>query len=289
MQTTSTARPSRATSSVRPLVLVDVGCRWGFADRFLNCDEVVTLYGFEPDTLESERLNSKYATDNVQVFPVALAGSAGYYTLYETSDPACSSMYPPDERLSTRFPALHCMKHEQTDTALATTLEAWARSEQVAMVDYLKIDTQGSELDILHGAGALLHSISVVDLEVQFNPLYRGAALFAEVDTYMRESGFVLWNISTLVHYSSQSLRQNGGSGISVAHDNRIQTTEADRGQLFWGDARYINRCCFDAPSAQPSTREADTTARLMRLLELTDVLVEREDIASWHRAENAQ
>jgi len=48
----------------RPLVVVDVGCRWGLADRWL--DEGATLYGFDPDADECARLRAKYASRPVR-------------------------------------------------------------------------------------------------------------------------------------------------------------------------------------------------------------------------------
>ena len=53
-------------------------------------------------------------------------------------------------------------------------------------VDFIKLDTQGSELDILHGAGSLLDNCSGLQLEVMFSPLYEGQPLFADVDAYLR-------------------------------------------------------------------------------------------------------
>ena len=40
----------------RDLVVVDVGCRGGFADPFIKHLDLFRLYGFEPDKDECKRL-----------------------------------------------------------------------------------------------------------------------------------------------------------------------------------------------------------------------------------------
>lgn len=50
---------------------------------------------------------------------------------------------------------------------------------------FLKIDTQGGELDILNGAEALLQTVSMVDVEVELTRIYRGQPTAHDVLRYM--------------------------------------------------------------------------------------------------------
>lgn len=70
------------------------------------------------------------------------------------------------------------------DAALAETL-----GERT--VDAIKLDTQGSELDILRGASRALSSCTLIEIEVEFNPIYEGQNLFCDVDRFLRDRGFV--------------------------------------------------------------------------------------------------
>jgi FkbM family methyltransferase len=54
------------------------------------------------------------------------------------------------------------------------TLDRWAEREQVDNVSFIKLDTEGSELDILRGAKKMLGTVQVLRVEVKFNPIYRG-------------------------------------------------------------------------------------------------------------------
>jgi hypothetical protein len=62
----------------------------------------------------------------------------------------------------------------------------------------LKIDTQGSELDVLRGAAELLARFQAVYCEVSFLELYAGQALASEVVAYLFERGFELSGIYNL-------------------------------------------------------------------------------------------
>nr|WP_249593332.1 FkbM family methyltransferase [Escherichia coli] len=55
----------------------------------------------------------------------------------------------------------------------------------------LKIDTQGSELNILVGGEQVLNNTLCIQLEVSFIPLYEGQPSFGEIDVYLRKHGFL--------------------------------------------------------------------------------------------------
>lgn len=65
-------------------------------------------------------------------------------------------------------------------------------------VDFLKVDVQGAELLVLQGAAETLESVVVVDVEVHFQPLYVDMPLFADIDRFLRDRGFVFHRISDL-------------------------------------------------------------------------------------------
>jgi FkbM family methyltransferase len=65
--------------------------------------------------------------------------------------------------------------------------------------DFIKIDTQGFELEILKGAMKTLQSAKAVLLEVSFLPIYKGAPLAAEVISFMEKNNFVVYDICSLM------------------------------------------------------------------------------------------
>lgn len=273
----SQASKSESLSSGNPIVVIDIGCRWGFADRFIGIQDKgnFSIYGFDPDQEECTRLQKEYQDlpeGFVRCIPLALAGVHGNRNLYITSEPACSSLYPPIKFLSDHYPALKCIGLKNVVTVEVIPLSRWARENNVISLDYIKIDTQGSELEILKGAGDLLHTTRCIDIEVEFNPIYEGQSLFSETDAYLRSKGFVLWRLSNLVHYSL------GGELLPLEEDNTIcfdtgkrQEMQAFGGQLYWADARYVHSEILRKQISD--TSKVDRNLRLFTALGMTDIV----------------
>jgi hypothetical protein len=61
--------------------------------------------------------------------------------------------------------------------------------------DFLKIDAQGFELNVLKGCGANLRDVVGIRLETQLRPLYKDQATFFEIYAFLRGYGFILRDI----------------------------------------------------------------------------------------------
>lgn len=99
-------------------------------------------------------------------------------------------------------------------------LDAWCQDADLPGVDFLELDAQGSELDILQGCKHLLAtSILGLQVEVEFYPVYNDQPLFSDIDTYLRPLGYCLFDLSRY--------------RLKRAY---LKT----RGQLLWGHAFYL-------------------------------------------------
>jgi FkbM family methyltransferase len=63
---------------------------------------------------------------------------------------------------------------------------------EIGNIDLIQIDVQGYELEVLRNGVEKLRSAVVVHTEVEFLQMYRDQPLFAEVDAFMRQQGFLL-------------------------------------------------------------------------------------------------
>jgi hypothetical protein len=88
--------------------------------------------------------------------------------------------------------------------------------------DVMKVDTQGTELDVLRGAGRLLDSAIAVELEVEFIPQYLGQSLFSDIDIFMRQQGFTLRGLKRTYWRT------------------KADHVHSDGGQIIHGDALYL-------------------------------------------------
>jgi FkbM family methyltransferase len=259
----------------RRIVVADVGCRWGFAEDFLPDAESYTIYGFDPDHEECKRLDARYASSEIKAIPVALGSENAEKELYLTVNPACSSLYQPDPSLNSSHAAFHCQIETGKTTIHVRRLDDWAKENHVEVIDYLKIDTQGSDLDVLSGAGDLLPQIRCIQAEVMFNPMYLGQPLFADIDTFLRSMGFVLWRFSEVTHYSQNKTAQPPINTDMIKHDDwSTQTTLVYAGQIFWGNAYYINTSVL-GNKVPDSQRKRDEI--LFSSLGLPDVLGDQQ------------
>ena len=73
----------------RPLVVVDVGCRWGFEEKWKALGPQVQLIGFDADAAECEAL-SHQPGDGLRYVAAALGAAPGPARLFLTREPACS-------------------------------------------------------------------------------------------------------------------------------------------------------------------------------------------------------
>ena len=77
---------------------------------------------------------------------------------------------------------------EKKEVIDATTLDNLYHQSIIRELDFLKIDVQGSELDILHGGRDIINdNILGIQIEAEFKQLYKSQPLFAEIDSDIRE------------------------------------------------------------------------------------------------------
>lgn len=255
-------------------VIVDVGARWGVADRWASLAPDVRVFGFDPDVEECERLNreARETGDEISRYvPVALGPTDTESILYATVEPACSSLYPPRAELAATFDELRCIGLVGQDTVGLRTLDDWCTSNGVDHVDVIKLDTQGAELGVLEGATSILRTVQMMEIEVEFNPLYEGQPLFGDVDAFARRHGFVLWRLDHLVHYS------NGPFGATpmearAFYDSIPHISAARGGQLYWGHAYFVRAELCPAAVRPADDTQRQRSGRLAEAAGLTDL-----------------
>ncbi len=202
------------------LRLIDVGARGGVHPRWKPFRELIDVVAFEPDPQECEALNSSASPYSIRFLPAALGAEDGEQAvLHLCRHPGCSSLLRPNPEMCNMF------AYGKELEVVGTSSVSLNRMDTVCAdfpPDVLKVDTQGTELEVLRGAGALLDNVLAVELEVEFVEQYDGQPLFTDVDCFMREAGFQLRGIRR------SYLR------------NRAKPGHAYGGQLFHGDALYL-------------------------------------------------
>lgn len=208
--------------SDHPLTLADAGAAGGIHQRWLRLGGYLKVLGFEPDQREFDLLAER--SDRVWI-NAALGERETEISLLVTRHQTNTSLLLPNRPIVDRIyqnPSdFDVMK---TVAVPCTTLDAASRTAQLEIAA-LKADTQGTELAILRGARRCLQAtLLVVELEVEFTPLYREQPLFSDVDEFMREHGFMLVDLGNLLCHKWRNSASLGGR----------------KGQLLAADALYF-------------------------------------------------
>jgi FkbM family methyltransferase len=266
-----------------PLVIFDVGARWGMNAEWEVFGDQMRVYCFEPDAEECARLAAK-APPQVTYIPTALGRVTGNATLHESKLAASTSLYKTRMEYFGRLVnrdngvvvAEHIVPVQSLDEAMAV--------HAVSHVDFIKVDAEGAELDILQGGERAVRSPGLLGLlcEIRLHEEINGSPPFASLDAFVRERGFRLYNI----HVTRQS---RAALPYPQLHDYRTPTGErffayTAHGQVQDGDALYF-RDLFGCGEAAPLS--VLKLCALMEIYCLNDcaaelILANRERIAAF-------
>ena len=141
-----------------PLVLIDVGARGGLKSNWAPARRHLKLIGFEPDPKEflqlQQRASSAEGRDTF--FNTALHSRKGPITLYLARDRGLSSIFKPNRPFLDTFPEADRFDTLDVQEIEADTMDNVLQAHSVRDVDFIKADTQGSELHVLEGGSAAL-------------------------------------------------------------------------------------------------------------------------------------
>jgi FkbM family methyltransferase len=137
-----------------PVVICDVGARGGFEPQWQVFGSQAIFIGFEPDAEESAYLQNSATSANYQIYPLALGKQREQRLFSVCRYPAGSSFYPADLEFIRRFPPEYTedLTVVQTLEMETISLDEFVRDYKIANIDFIKLDVEGSELDILQGA-----------------------------------------------------------------------------------------------------------------------------------------
>lgn len=274
------------------LVVVDVGARGGAElSGWSPVLSRVDLHGFEPDEQACRDLEATVPNDGARYryHPVALDRHAGSGRgLYVTNNRWCSSFYPPNHRMLNRLKQYdrdgklggigQDFAVEETVHPDTTTLDAFWADVKPSDLDFIKLDVQGAELDILEGGAAALGRTSGLLVEVEFVPLYEGQPLFADVDRFLRRQGFHFFAFH-FTHTGHFAGRRH--SPVTCEEPASHRFARQVGGQWVSADALYLRDPIAD--DVQPSS--ADELWRWVRLAILSDLHDQTEfafELAGW-------
>ncbi|MDH3288402.1 MAG: FkbM family methyltransferase [Betaproteobacteria bacterium] len=228
-----------------PFVLIDVGASGGIENHWRLFEPDLHAFGFDPLVRECQRLNHKEKNDRVHyydyfvgsesysaLFPLALANEPveGWTpALYERSSAVAAQKIMAmsfEQRFNSEDP-------EVVYTEKRISLDRFCRQQAVGNIDFVKIDTDGHDYEVLLGAEEALRNGPTLGLFVEcqlHGVTHLHSNVFANIDRFLRDLGFSLFDLE-IYRYTRAALPGH------FVYTIPAQTVE---GQVLWGDALYF-------------------------------------------------
>lgn len=199
------AAQAKLFDSRQRLTVIDAGVQDGhtakqYLDAFPNC----RVIGLEPD-------DTNFATSSAALAPYgaraelvksALSASSGTSTLQVNAHSGTHSLLEIGDTRHWDGEAATVKRHEIP----TTTIDDLCAQRGVLIVDILKMDIQGHELEALKGAAGMLSrgAISVIALEVAFHEVYKSQPLFCDIAQHLATLGYGFHGLFEC-HYSTRN------------------------------------------------------------------------------------
>lgn len=205
-----------------PIKLIDVGASGGLNNNWRKAKKYLEFIGFEPD-IQAFRDLDKDASSRQTYINSALHKDKGIVDFYHTRARQLSSIFVPKYSFLKQFPESERFEVSETSKIEVDSLDSQLEKYHIDDVDFIKLDTQGSELFILEGARSALNNVFGLEIEVEFSQMYEGQPLFSDVDKFIRDFGFQLFDLRPC-YWKRKEGKNYGGL----------------KGQLIFADALYF-------------------------------------------------
>lgn len=175
--------------------VVDVGANRGQSiTLFRGLWPDARIVAVEPIPELHTQLQRKFKDDpNLSLHNCALGQKPGRARFNVLKNSATSSILNPMPDLARS--GIDIKPVEQIEVEV-NTLDALAREENLSTIDFLKIDTQGYDLEVLRGAEKIRPAVRFLKIEMFVTPAYEGAPLFPEIHAQLMEWGFELSSVA---------------------------------------------------------------------------------------------
>ena len=206
-----------------PFTYIDVGAMGGISLKWKALLNHIKVIAFEPDEREFNKLKSNNV---VKYFNYALYDKSQDLAYYIAKENGKSSIYKPNMDILCQYEdyeRFQVVQEKIISSAKVKDLDSICEENSIKDIDFIKLDTQGSELPILSGGQKkAIPNMFGAQIEVEFVELYKDQPLFRDVDAFMQNKGFLL------VDLKRQYWKRKGCYAYR------------GKGSLIFGDALYL-------------------------------------------------
>lgn len=198
----------KLVNTIQPTIF-DVGAHKGESALFFNkIFPSANIHSFEPDP-ETFRDLQDTANEISKCHNLALANKTGLSSFFKNNLSHTNSILrvnlesEDSIKLSTARKSPEVFQNTATDfnkeiTISTIRLDEFCQQNHISRINLLKIDTQGTEAEVLRGAGDLLYNVDNIILEICFFDFYEKRSSFFDVESVIRNFGFKIFSISQI-------------------------------------------------------------------------------------------
>lgn len=189
------------------VIIFDVGSNEGqsiykFKKNFKNCE----IHAFEPMKEAFFIMSEKFKKfENITLNQFALGEKIQERYLYENNIfSEISSFYK-----------INKSKKKLRSSSIKNlvkikTIDNYCKKKKIKFIDYLKIDVQGFEKNVLSGAKGMLRNnkIKLIEVEIIFQNFYENVSSFYDIEEILHKYNYRLYNLKSITYDKNQKLNQ---------------------------------------------------------------------------------
>ena len=183
------------SNTTRKKIGFDVGaCVGETISKFNGFDKI---YAFEPAPYVFNILVEKHKNDpRIEFYEMAISDEDGEKSLKYHDNYGYSSFLEIDKE--GEF-AKKCQEFDPGFDDIISVidvqtkrLDTFMQENCIEHIDFLKIDTQGNDLNVIKSLGKMIDKVDTIELEVQIKPLYKNSSSKEEIVDFMQRNNFNL-------------------------------------------------------------------------------------------------
>lgn len=156
-------------------VIFDVGANdGGYSKTLRNTFPDAAIYAFEPHPNTFKRLSKIAFKNKIFAYKLGVGKSTTMSRLWDFAEDASLKHSQPTSTLASVYKNViedyHKQKAQSFDINL-TSLDDFAYKKRLKKIDFLKIDTEGNEYDVLLGASRLIRERKIIAIQFEFNEM----------------------------------------------------------------------------------------------------------------------